>query len=71
MTKKLFSLVALLLVGCDEPGRGPSTTIDAGTSFYSGEVKEIRLSDGTVCAVLLGYQRGGIDCNWPSERIEQ
>jgi len=61
-------LVALVLAGCGDPAqemasenRGPS--IVSGGGGY-GEVKEVRLSDGTRCVVLIGSSKGGISCDW-------
>lgn len=27
-------------------------------------VRMVTLEDGTKCAVLIGYRKGGIDCDW-------
>ena len=38
--------------------------IDVSGKDGSGEVKYVVLADGTKCAVLIGYQKGAISCNW-------
>ena len=66
MMRALFLILAGLLAGCI--GHAPSVPvdrIDVGTGGYFAHVAEVRLSDGTPCAVLIGADgRGGITCNW-------
>jgi hypothetical protein len=64
--KKLIVLVALVLAGCGKPHdpkyhENGVTVYDSGGS---GSVQEITLTDGTRCAILVGYSKGGIDCDW-------
>lgn len=57
--------VVLILVGCNNQSENlPDGIIEASTPMYDGEVTEVTLKDGTRCAVLLGYNRGGISCDW-------
>ena len=45
----------------------PSDTIkgkDVSGADGRGEVKLVVLDDGTKCAVLIGYAKGAITCNW-------
>lgn len=59
---KSLAVVVLLLVlsGCNtSPGAQ-----DVSSSSGRGEVKIVKLEDGTTCAVLIGYRKGAISCNW-------
>lgn len=56
---RLLLIAALLFAGCADSPNLPTSSV--GTA--SG-VKEIRLSDGTRCAVYSDYNKGGIDCEW-------
>lgn len=60
--KKIIALVCVLvLAGCTN-----NTEQIVSDGGGSGGVKLIVLSDGTKCAVIVGYAKGGIDCNWLS-----
>jgi hypothetical protein len=65
MKKWLSVIAALSLVACEG---GVGTTADGAIAVASvasyGEVREISLSDGTKCAVLLGSNKGAISCDW-------
>jgi hypothetical protein len=37
---------------------------DVSGADGKGEVKLVVLEDGTKCAVLIGYNKGAITCNW-------
>ncbi len=67
--KKLFVLIfTFLVVGCarsDLPGEGG---ISVSNGMGSITVKEVTLSDGTRCAVAVGYQKGAITCDWNSNK---
>lgn len=56
-------LTFVLLAGCgsSEFKTNGSTVMGAGGS---ANVQEVVLSDGTRCAVLVGYQKGAISCDW-------
>jgi hypothetical protein len=64
--KKLIVLVALVLAGCGAPpnpkhyGNG----IAVGGEGGSASIQEITLTDGTRCAILVGYEKGAISCDW-------
>lgn len=32
----------------------------------TGQVREVKLTDGTRCALFVGYYKGGITCDWGS-----
>lgn len=34
----------------------------------SGQVRELKLEDGTRCVLFAGYYKGGITCDWGSSR---
>lgn len=57
------SVLIAVLSGCGKT----EVTVD-GTIISNGvaeaTVVEHTLSDGTKCAVLIGYQRGAISCGW-------
>ena len=56
--KTIVFAAVLFLAGC---GESVQPTVEIG-SF--GSVKEVELSDGTVCAVFKQGYAGGISCNW-------
>jgi hypothetical protein len=68
---KYILLVLTLLAGCSDPNPQPKD-IPTGqivafeNGYYVSEmrVKEIRLPDGTRCAVASGGYKGGISCDW-------
>lgn len=67
--KMLFVLgVAILATGCARSDRpadvGPGDGIPVTDGMGSLTVKEVTLSDGTRCAVAVGYQKGAITCDW-------
>lgn len=68
--RALVLLVALLLTGIAgfavfQFVNGIRTDEPRETSVSRTEVEEVRLSDGTRCAVLIGPGvRSGIDCDW-------
>lgn len=66
--KALIAVIAAsLLVGCAARDNDPSRQSVAGAGG-SGEVKEVFLSDGTRCAVVIGYYKGAITCDWQGEK---
>lgn len=40
------------------------TIVTARVPGYAGDVVEVKLEDGTRCAVMLGHNKGGISCDW-------
>lgn len=67
---KIFILVCLLVILavllCD-CSRSPTPTeigIEVNAADGSAMVQEVFLKDGTRCAVIVGYSKGGIDCEW-------
>lgn len=62
MNKVLIVVAALALAGCSKLGTNGGTAVQGMGG--SSSVQEVTLKDGTRCAVLIGYQKGGIDCGW-------
>lgn len=60
----LTLLWLIFAVGC-APSAGTNLQ-DVSNSGGSGSVQEIYLKDGTHCAILIGYYKGSISCNWKS-----
>lgn len=59
-------LFVLLLAGCgSKPDGVKSHYVSDGNC--SGEVKLIVLQDGTKCAVLIGYYKAALHCNWKQQ----
>jgi hypothetical protein len=48
-----------LLIGCTF-----QESTDIRESEADFKLKQITLDDGTPCAVLVGYRKGGISCGW-------
>jgi len=60
MKRTVFILATLtLLTGCGG---------DVSSKGTHADVKEYYLADGTRCAVLIGFKKGGISCDWGSSR---
>lgn len=59
--KYLLPLMLVLCVGCD---LSSTNTEKLGAAFFGDNVKEVKLSDGTNCAVFQGVHGGGITCDW-------
>ena len=61
--KKIFAVVFVMIaiVGCTKQGNTQATVSDGNGQ---GDVALVILNDGTKCAVIVGYSKGGIDCNW-------
>ena len=64
---KIIAIIVLVmaLMGCS----GPATVDREGVVSNgegSGSITEYKLSDGTRCAVLIGYKKGALDCDWGS-----
>lgn len=72
--KNTIGLISLcILVGCDErpPTVKGENTVNVATNGYDAAVRIIRTTDGTRCAVMVGYGRGGITCDWEGSRKEE
>lgn len=66
--------VLIVLAGCtDESATTPEPkpkkefVAEVRTSGYSADIVEVKLQDGTRCAALLGYNKGGLSCDWQGE----
>ena len=59
---------ALLVAGCTggpaEVAQEPNGTVSVKNNEGFGSVTLVKLEDGTKCAVLIGYNKGGIHCDW-------
>ncbi len=55
--KYIIPLLLVLCVGCDHVSTNRQ-------SIGLGSVREIRLSDGTQCAIITSAYGEGITCNW-------
>lgn len=56
-------VIFLILVACGStPPPVTNPTVELTSTF--GRVEEIRLSDGTLCAVVRSGTGSGIDCDW-------
>lgn len=60
--KKLIILSTLVLAGCGAYADTNGINVSGADGIAS--VQEITLKDGTRCAVLVGYQKGAISCDW-------
>ena len=58
----------LALAGCSDPvpqQRPVFGGVVVGDAYNGiGTVQTIQLEDGTRCAVLIGYRKGAISCDW-------
>ena len=52
---------AIMLSSCDQ---GPAPILTVSDGGGSADVKIITLPDGTRCAVLIGYSKAAISCDW-------
>lgn len=62
MRKLTVVLFAMLLTACGAEYEKESGHIAGGGG--GGNVQLVTLKDGTRCAVLIGYYKGGITCDW-------
>ena len=63
----LISAVLVLLNGCGDYA-AKKDEINVGVNDV---VYEIYLKDGTRCAVLQGYRKGGLSCDWRTSNEPQ
>jgi hypothetical protein len=64
-----IAIVGCVLVTACGPSYVNTQTASDGSIYINnraggGSITEVRLKDGTKCAVLIGYSKGGISCNW-------
>lgn len=52
-------LVVLSVAACDR-----TTTQTVSNGGGAAGIQLVTLEDGTRCAAMVGYQKGGISCNW-------
>lgn len=63
--KKLILLLIIVITisGCGgTPTPGTETQVSNGKG--SADIKLVKLSDGTKCAILIGHNKGSITCDW-------
>ena len=65
----IIAVVCNALMGGPDPSRPPAYVLDSVLvvgSQGAGDVtvQLVEMSDGTTCAVLIGYKKSGIDCNF-------
>lgn len=69
---KNIALVIILigLAGCYEqrPTVKGKDSVNVATDGYDATVRMVTTTDGTRCAVMVGYGRGGITCDWEGSR---
>ncbi len=54
--KIIWLLLALTISGCGN--------FNVSSNGYEANIKIYTLEDGTKCAYLIGFSKGGISCNW-------
>lgn len=59
--KYIILIGIIFLTGCSDHSNNSQAL---GFKIWNDAVKEVRLSDGTRCAVFQGVHGGGITCNW-------
>lgn len=64
MNRILLVLVAMSLTSCGLDQKQVSNGVEVSAGGSSGGIQEIKLSDGTRCAVLVGYNKAALTCNW-------
>ena len=52
-------LISLFILGCEKVDGRKEVSLGR-----HGDLRLIRLEDGTKCAVVVGYNKAAIDCNW-------
>jgi hypothetical protein len=63
--KRIILIMAVLVAGCTGPVSQTSDGVVSNGSS-NGSVSIVNLKDGTKCAVLIGYYKGAISCDWKS-----
>jgi len=71
-------LIAVLLLGsvavtgcADKNSVSGQNSVTVRSDSYIGYVSEIYLEDGTRCAVMMGYYKGGLSCDWSGPKKNQ
>ena len=61
MVKRVAAICCLVIAlsACEK-----TTTQSVSSMSGAAGVQLITLEDGTKCAVIVGYQKGGISCGW-------
>jgi major membrane immunogen (membrane-anchored lipoprotein) len=65
----IIAIVSCVLVTACGPSHVQTQNASDGSIYINnrdgaGSITEVRLEDGTRCAVLIGYNKGGISCDW-------
>ena len=65
----IIAVVCNVLMDGPDPSRPPadvleSVLVEGSSGAGDVTVQLVEMSDGTTCAVLIGYKKSGIDCNW-------
>ena len=63
MKNKIFLILIPLFVAACSPA-GPPTA----NRVQGGSIVEVKLQDGTRCAVFDGFKAGGLSCDWEGNR---
>ena len=61
----------MMLMGCAGEAKVDKHNGTVSNGEAEAAITEYNLSDGTRCAVLIGYSKGAIDCDWNSSRDYQ
>ena len=65
----IIAVVCNVLMDGPDPSRPPadvleSVLVEGESGAGGGPGQLVEMSDGTTCAVLIGYKKSGIDCNF-------
>ena len=65
----IIAVVCNVLMDGPDPSRPPadvleSVLVEGSNGKGDVQVQLVEMSDGTTCAVLIGYKQYGIDCNF-------
>ena len=65
----IIAVLCNVLMDGPDPSRPPadvleSVVVEGSSGAGDVTVQLVEMSDGTTCAVLIGYKKSGIDCNW-------
>jgi len=58
----MLVIAVAIISGCAVSS--PGTEIQVSEGLGSADVKLVKLSDGTKCAILVGYNKSSIACDW-------
>lgn len=63
----LLAVILWLVAGCSpSPSSGPWVYVSDGHT--SAQLQLITLADGTRCAVLMGYKKAAMSCDWRDQK---